>query len=142
MALTEAGEAALLRGGGDGGDEDDGDAEGRSNQLDGSWMSSDKSGSRQLVRARSPDERSEIRERAARVQAFLTPELFAKMYEQNKGQVLPPAAAIERQMEGFESREAKRACPADVHEIGDLRGFHRRGYGTLREARQPWPSFA
>jgi hypothetical protein len=40
-------------------------------------------------------------ERAARVQAFLTPELFAKMYEQNKGHVLPPAAAIERQMEQF-----------------------------------------
>jgi hypothetical protein len=40
-------------------------------------------------------------ERAARVQAFLTPELFAKMYEQNKGHVLPPPAAIERQMEQF-----------------------------------------
>jgi hypothetical protein len=40
-------------------------------------------------------------ERAARVQAFLTPELFMKMYEQNKGHVLPPAAAIERQMEAF-----------------------------------------
>ncbi len=40
-------------------------------------------------------------ERAARVQAFLTPELFSKMYEQNKGHVLPPPAAIERQMEQF-----------------------------------------
>jgi hypothetical protein len=40
-------------------------------------------------------------ERAARVQAFLNPELFAKMYEQNKGHPLPPPAAIERQMEQF-----------------------------------------
>ena len=40
-------------------------------------------------------------ERAARVQAFLNPELFAKMYEQNKGHALPPPAAIERQMEQF-----------------------------------------
>lgn len=41
------------------------------------------------------------KERAARVQAFLTPELFNKMYEQNKGHALPPAAAIERQIEQF-----------------------------------------
>lgn len=40
-------------------------------------------------------------ERAARVQAFLNPELFAKMYEQNRGHALPPAAAIERQIEQF-----------------------------------------
>jgi hypothetical protein len=40
-------------------------------------------------------------ERAARVQAFLNPELFSKMYEQNKGHALPPPAAIERQMEQF-----------------------------------------
>jgi hypothetical protein len=41
------------------------------------------------------------KERAARIQAFLTPELFSKMYEQNKGHPLPPAAAIERQIEQF-----------------------------------------
>ena len=41
------------------------------------------------------------KERAARVQAFLTPELFSKMYEQNKGHPLPPPAAIERQIEQF-----------------------------------------
>jgi hypothetical protein len=41
------------------------------------------------------------KERAARIQAFLTPELFIKMYEQNKGHPLPPAAAIERQIEQF-----------------------------------------
>ena len=40
-------------------------------------------------------------ERSARVQAFLTPELFAKMYEQNRGHVLPPQAAVERQMVQF-----------------------------------------
>ena len=31
-------------------------------------------------------------ERAARVQAFLSPELLSRMYEQNKGHVLPPPA--------------------------------------------------
>jgi hypothetical protein len=40
-------------------------------------------------------------ERAARVDAFLHPELFRLMYDQNKGNPLPPAAAIERQMEQF-----------------------------------------
>jgi hypothetical protein len=37
-------------------------------------------------------------DRAARVEAFLKPELFARMYEQWRGQALPPPAAIERQM--------------------------------------------
>jgi hypothetical protein len=40
-------------------------------------------------------------ERLARCTAFLNAELFAAMYEQHKGNVLPPAAAIERQMEGM-----------------------------------------
>jgi hypothetical protein len=50
-------------------------------------------------------------ERAARVQAFLNPELFARMYEQNKGHALPPAAAIERQMEqlGISPKQKERA---------------------------------
>jgi hypothetical protein len=38
-------------------------------------------------------------ERAARVTAFLNVELFRVMYEQNKGNSLPPPPAIERQME-------------------------------------------
>jgi hypothetical protein len=38
-------------------------------------------------------------ERAARVTAFLNVELFRVMYEQNKGNPLPPPPAIERQME-------------------------------------------
>ncbi len=51
------------------------------------------------------------KERVARVQAFLTPELFAKMYEQNKGHALPPPAAIERQMEqiGVTPKQKERA---------------------------------
>lgn len=37
-------------------------------------------------------------ERAARVEAFLNVELFRAMYEQNKAAVLPPPAALERQV--------------------------------------------
>jgi hypothetical protein len=37
-------------------------------------------------------------DRGARGEAFLKPELFAKMYDQWRGQALPPPAAIERQM--------------------------------------------
>ncbi|MBR0973660.1 hypothetical protein [Bradyrhizobium japonicum] len=50
-------------------------------------------------------------ERSARVQAFLNPELFNRMYEQNKGHTLPPAAAIERQMEqmGISPKQKERA---------------------------------
>src|SRR5277367_6599282 len=40
-------------------------------------------------------------ERAAAITAFLNAELFRMMYDQHKGNVLPPAAAIERQMEGL-----------------------------------------
>lgn len=35
---------------------------------------------------------------AARAKAFLRPELYTKMYELHGGKILPPAAAIERQM--------------------------------------------
>ncbi|WP_407156360.1 hypothetical protein [Bradyrhizobium sp. STM 3557] len=50
-------------------------------------------------------------ERGARVQAFLSPELFSRMYEQSKGHILPPPAAIERQMEqmGISPRQKERA---------------------------------
>jgi hypothetical protein len=49
--------------------------------------------------------------RAARVQAFLNPELFNRMYEQNRGHILPPPAAIERQMEqmGISPKQKERA---------------------------------
>lgn len=40
-------------------------------------------------------------ERAARVTAFLNVELFRAMYDQYKGNALPPPPAIERQMEQF-----------------------------------------
>jgi hypothetical protein len=40
-------------------------------------------------------------ERGARIEAFLSAELFQAMYEQNKGNLLPPPAAIERQIEGL-----------------------------------------
>jgi hypothetical protein len=50
-------------------------------------------------------------EKAARVQAFLNPELFSRMYEQNKAHPLPPPAAIERQMEqlGISPKQKERA---------------------------------
>jgi hypothetical protein len=51
------------------------------------------------------------KERMAKIQAFLNPDLFARMYEQNKGHALPPAAAIERQMEqlGISPKQKERA---------------------------------
>lgn len=50
-------------------------------------------------------------ELSARVEAFLNIELFARMYEQHKGNALPPAAAIERQMEqlGVAPKQKERA---------------------------------
>src|SRR3984893_9745944 len=39
------------------------------------------------------------KERAARITAFLNVQLFAAMYEQFKGNALPPPPAIERQVE-------------------------------------------
>ena len=62
-------------------------------------------------------------ERAARVDAFLRPELFRLMYDQNKGNPLPPAAAIERQMVSNLS-QAKRARATDLHEVGAIRRVH------------------
>jgi hypothetical protein len=40
-------------------------------------------------------------ERAARIEAFLNVELFRAIYDQNKGNPLPPPPAIERQIEGL-----------------------------------------
>jgi hypothetical protein len=50
-------------------------------------------------------------ERARRVEAFLNVPLFQAMYEQFKGNALPPAAAIERQMEqlGVSPKQKERA---------------------------------
>lgn len=50
-------------------------------------------------------------EKSARVEAFLNAELFRLMYEQNKGNPLPPPAAIERQMEqlGISPKQKERA---------------------------------
>jgi len=50
-------------------------------------------------------------ERAARAEAFLKIELFAAMYDQHKGNVLPPPSAIERQMEqlGVSPKQKERA---------------------------------
>jgi hypothetical protein len=50
-------------------------------------------------------------ERAARATAFLNVELFAAMYEQNKGNSLPPPPAVERQMEklGVSPKQKERA---------------------------------
>jgi hypothetical protein len=50
-------------------------------------------------------------ERAARVAAFLKVELFGVMYEQFKGNILPPPPAIERQMEqlGVSPKQKERA---------------------------------
>jgi hypothetical protein len=50
-------------------------------------------------------------DRAARVTAFLNVELFRVMYDQNKGNALPPPPAIERQMEqlGVSPKQKERA---------------------------------
>jgi len=50
-------------------------------------------------------------ERAARISAFLNVELFRVMYDQYKGNALPPPPAIERQMEqlGFSAKQKERA---------------------------------
>jgi hypothetical protein len=50
-------------------------------------------------------------EQAARVTAFLNVELFRAMYDQNKGNALPPPAALERQIEalGVSPRQKERA---------------------------------
>jgi hypothetical protein len=50
-------------------------------------------------------------ERAARITAFLNVELFRVMYEQYKGNALPPAPALERQMEqlGVSPKQKERA---------------------------------
>lgn len=51
------------------------------------------------------------KERAARVDAFLNVELFSAMYDRYKGNALPPAPAIERQMEqlGVSPKQKERA---------------------------------
>jgi hypothetical protein len=50
-------------------------------------------------------------ERAARVAAFLNAPLFSAMYEQNKGNQLPPVPALERQIEqlGVSPKQKERA---------------------------------
>jgi hypothetical protein len=50
-------------------------------------------------------------ERAARISAFLSVELFGVMYDQYKGNALPPPPAIERQMEqlGVSPKQKERA---------------------------------
>lgn len=50
-------------------------------------------------------------ERVARVEAFLNVELFSLMYDKFKGNVLPPPAAIERQMQemGVSPKQLERA---------------------------------
>ena len=50
-------------------------------------------------------------ERSARITAFLNVELFSAMYDQYKGNVLPPPPAIERQMEqlGVSPKQKERA---------------------------------
>lgn len=51
------------------------------------------------------------KERDARIEAFLKPELHHAMYEKCRGHVLPPASAIERQMEqlGVSPKQKARA---------------------------------
>lgn len=50
-------------------------------------------------------------ERHARVEAFLCPELYHQMYDQHRGNILPPPPAIERQMEqlGVSPKQKDRA---------------------------------
>ncbi len=84
-------------------------------------------------------------ERLARCTAFLNAELFAAMYEQHKGNVLPPPAAIERQMEGMgvspkQKERARQTFMKSAHYAGFLIP-HRAALSSLasRQARKTAP---
>jgi hypothetical protein len=70
--------------------------------------------------------------RTARVSAFLNIPLFAKMYEQHRGGVLPPAAAFERTIEGAGVAPKQKARARQILErSADYAGFFEQGKNRL-----------
>jgi hypothetical protein len=87
-------------------------------------------------------------ERQARCTAFLNAELFAAMYEQHKGNSLPPPAAIERQMEGMgvspkQKERARQTFMKSAHYAGFIDPssgrFIKPGFGASKEDNPPPP---
>jgi hypothetical protein len=88
-------------------------------------------------------------ERPARCTAFLNAELFGAMYEQNKGNLLPPPAAIERQMEGMgvspkQKERARQTFMKSANYAGFLDPtsgrFIKPGFGSAKEGDAAAPS--
>lgn len=72
------------------------------------------------------------RQRAARVEAFLKVPLFEKVYEQHKGGVLPPPAALERAVEalGVAPKQKSRARQV-LERSAEQAGFFEQGKNRL-----------
>lgn len=70
----------------------------------------------------------------AKATAFLTVPLYARIYEKYKGTHLPPAAALQREMEGFgvAKKQTPRARQA-FERSAEQSGFFRNGKGRLVE---------
>jgi hypothetical protein len=70
--------------------------------------------------------------RAARVSAFLNVPLFAKMYEQHKGGVIPPSAAFERTIEGAGVAPKQKTRARQILErSAEYAGFFEQGKNRL-----------
>lgn len=70
--------------------------------------------------------------RKARVDAFLSVELFRRVYDEFKGRSLPPAAALQRQMEtfGVAPKQTERARQI-LERSAETAGFHENGRDRL-----------
>jgi hypothetical protein len=65
-----------------------------------------------------------VREREAKAKAFLNVPLFKKIYEQNRGKQLPPAAALEREMAGMGVAEKQKERARQVFQrSAEVAGF-------------------
>lgn len=73
-----------------------------------------------------------MRQRAARVTAFINVPLFTKVFEDHKGGVLPPPAALERAMEGFGVAPKQKSRARQILErSADQAGFFDQGKNRL-----------
>jgi hypothetical protein len=72
------------------------------------------------------------RQRTARISAFFNVPLFAKMYEDHKGGIIPPPAAFERAMEGAGVAPKQKARARQILErSADYAGFFQQGKNRL-----------
>jgi hypothetical protein len=87
-------------------------------------------------------------DRAARAEAFLRPQLFSTMYDQWRGQVLPPPAALERQMGDLgvppkQKMRARQVFQKSATYAGFIDGtsgrFVRPSSGSVAPDREPAP---